>query len=48
VAVALTFEDNGTAHDDVKPAGFHPDGGPWQVSVGDFLDGIARSIEALG
>jgi hypothetical protein len=32
----------------VKPAGFHPDGGPWQVSVGDFLDGIARSIEALG
>jgi len=29
-----------------KPAGFHLDGGPWKVSVENFLEGIAQSIEA--
>ena len=29
-----------------KLAGFSVDGGPWRVSVSDFLKGIIRSIEA--
>jgi hypothetical protein len=29
-----------------KPKGFQADGGPWRVSVEDFLKGIAQSIEA--
>lgn len=29
-----------------KPSGFQADGGPWSVSVDEFLNGIARSIEA--
>jgi len=31
---------------ETKPAGFKPDGGPWPVSIADFLDGIDRSIDA--
>jgi hypothetical protein len=30
----------------IEPAGFHPDAGPWRVSVAQFMDAIARSIEA--
>ena len=29
-----------------RPSGFHPNAGPWKISVDDFLKRIARSIEA--
>ncbi len=30
----------------IEPGGFHPDAGPWRLSVAQFMDAIARSIEA--
>ena len=29
-----------------KPPGFHVDAGPWRLSVVEFMEGIARSLEA--